>query len=747
MELQTLTDYADKVRRNKGRTSNGLEFIIALKDGNTDEQSQLNGHPLRTVSESCLLDSLVNFDDYFRDLTKRVEKDCLTGSNLTINQVYTASRYKLDKDGDAQPNLEVFLNEWLKDPSLRQIALLGEYGQGKSTISLMLSYHLMQRLQQDPHSARIPILLELRGKSPRNLREDELISTWAGRYGIDTRGLIKLLMAGRLLLIFEGFDEVDLSGDSDARINHFKIMWGLCYPKAKIMVTGRPNYFLDDTELKAALGIQASSLERPYCQAVQLVPFNIQEIEHSLRNLDNETREGIVALAAVNERFYDIISRPSMLYVVSILWKTENLAQYGERINSALVMDIFIRHSLERQGGKGQRYDFTPPVAGKAKPAFMALNSRERAYFMEGIATYMLINELPNQITARELEEVGRLLVKAIPEAVSSVDAQGGETRKPLRQRYDLDNKPEELQTILTDVRTCGLLVPDLSRSGSFKFGHKSFMEFLSGKVYAQWCLRKELQDAEEKEVNSLGNTFNLNMRHVVWQTEVMAFAVEWIAERAKDQGQAASLLFALLFGQYNFTRKFLGIIYKLALNQLACSGYRTRLNPRIELYIIRAFLPSEMKRQLGVNANHILITLMYYFFITLIFIIISLMLRMEFTNNFVYQFVPFTLISYIILFLALYIKSFCILFYGYKKNNLMLSLWAKFRIWHAICIAAHLERRAMNRIVGVKSIILLDEVANQEPQPWTIAESLHKLKMTKKNFIIDGGLLSRQGT
>jgi len=520
--LQGLTDYADKVRRNQGSNGNGLEFILALKDGDIDEQSQFDSHPLRTVSESRLLDGLVNFDDYFRDLRKRVEKDSLNGSDLTLAQVYTVSRYKLEKEGETQPGLETFLNNWLDEPGLRQIALLGEYGQGKSTASLMFSYHLMQRTQQTSRPARIPILLELRGKSPRTLREDELLSTWAGRYGIDTRTLIKLLVSGRLLLIFEGFDEVDLSGDADARIEHFKIMWGLCYPKAKILVTGRPNYFLDDAELKAALGIQDPSLERPYCQAVHLTPFGFKEIEHSLRNLAADTRDGIITLARENERFRDIVSRPSMLHVVSILWHTENLAQYGQRINSALVMDDFVRHSLERQGGKGQKYDFTPPVGGKAKPAFMALNSRERAYFMEGIATYMLINGLPNQITARQLEVVGRLLIDAIPDAVSLVDAQGGETRKPLRQRYDLVNRPEEAQTILTDIRACGLLVPDLSRSGSFKFGHKSFMEFLAGKVFAQWSLRKELDKDEDNMVISLVNKLGLKMRHVVAQPEVV---------------------------------------------------------------------------------------------------------------------------------------------------------------------------------------------------------------------------------
>ena len=738
-QFQALVKYAEKVQRHHGRDGKGLEFIFAVKEGDIDQPSQFDRYPSRTVSESRLLDGLVNFDDYFRDLRKRVEQDELTGCELTLDKVYTVSRYKFDKEGEEQPDLEAYLNQWLQESSLRQIALLGEYGQGKSTASLMLSYHLMQRIQQNLSPARIPILLELRGKSPRNLREDELLSTWAGRYGIDTRALIKLLIAGRLLLIFEGFDEVDLSGDSHARIEHFKIMWGLCYPKAKIMVTGRPNYFLDNAELKSALGIQDPSLERPYCQAIHMAPFGFREMENSLRNLDADTRDGIIALAEENERFYDIVSRPSMLHVVSILWNTENLAEYGQRINSALVMDRFVRHSLERQGGKGQKFDFTPPTAGKAKPAFMALNSRERAYFMEGIATYMLIHDLPNQISSRELESVARLLIDAIPDAVSLMDAQSGETRKPLRQRYDLLNKPEEAQTILTDIRACGLLVPDVTRSGSFKFGHKSFMEFLAAKVFAQWSLRKELDATEEKAVSSLVNKLGLKMRHVVGQQEVMAFAVEWIAEKADDQKQAARLIFSLLFKQYSITMLFIGFLLKIS---LVCVTYTKnshimlRLSEKYYNKVGRSYTLPEDKGGFVKLILHMLI----YIFIS---VIVVFYFRTE-PILFDYEELPgkykILVIGVIIQCFMIFVASFIIvisnifvyiyssLLLGYKNNENHV-IWIKFRIWHAICTAAHLDRSAIASVISEKSLLFLEEVASQEPRPWTIAESLEKLK------------------
>lgn len=729
--LDSLAHYAEKVKNNISPNSKGLEFIIALKNGDIDEYSHLWEYKLRTVSESHLLDKLIDFSNYFYDLRKRVETDTLTGSNLTLNDVYTISRFKLDKEGVVQPDLEKYLNDWLDESSRRQIALLGEYGQGKSTASLMLSYRLMQRCQQNIRSARIPIMFELRGKSPRTLREDELLSTWAGRYGIDTRALMKLLIAGRILLIFEGFDEVDLSGDVDARIEHFKVMWGLCYPKAKILVTGRPNYFLDDVELKAALGIQDPSLERPYCQAMFLAPFGMNEISNSLRKLDPDTRKGIMDLAHANERFNDIVSRPSLLHVVGTLWHRENLAQYGDRISSALIMDLFVRNSLERQASKAQKYDFTPPMGGNAKPSFMALNTHERAYFMEGIAVYMLINQLPNQISAKQLESAVRLLIDAIPESVTlKADAQSGESRKPLRQRYDLKNKPEEVQTILTDVRACGLLVPDLSRSGSFKFGHKSFMEFLAGKAFAQWTLRKELHSDEEKYISSLVNQLGLKMLHVVLQQEVMAFAVEWIADKAKNQNEAAKAIFDLLFRQHSYFRKFVGIICKLSLKQLYYFKDSFLLD---YFYIINNKIFYEYQ-----FSSLYRFTKAFSVFVglasgvSIVFsgkLYINTLLNhglLAFTQEIVLILLGVTLVAVTMLFCFITLT----LIEGYKSNDDNSFIWIEFRAWQAICAAAHLDRSALAGVIGEKSLSLLEAVTNREPRPWSIPESLEKLKV-----------------
>lgn len=553
-QLKQLLDYVARVQPST--QSSKPEIIIALKQGEDDKQESFQEHHIYYVSEAALLDKLIDFSDYFQDIRYQVEQKHLLESPLTIQQTYTPSYYKLQKDGEVQKEkVESFIiDKWLAEPSLRQVALLGEYGQGKSTTSLMLSYHLIQR-RESGEKVKIPILLELRGKSPRTLTPKELLATWAIQYEISSNALEQLLMAGRLLLIFEGFDEVDLSGDSESRLNHFRTLWKLAYPQAKILITGRPNFFLDDTELKAALGIQEHSSEHPYCQAVYLAPFNNAQIAESLRATEKSTRDEIVNLAEQDNKFSEMVARPSLLYIVSTLWHQKNqenldsqslssLARQGH-LNSAVVMDLFIQHSYRRQGAKAEKLE---------QQDFMALNNAERAYFMEGIAVYMTVNELPNQISTSQLYEVVRTLFKAIPDIVSkSVNVTANETRQPLKQRFQKIPEEDAIEHIQTDVRTCGLLVTDLSKENAFKFGHKSFLEFLTAKVFAQWLVKQELPEDKKLVTESLVNTLKLRKQHVFRQKESRYFMVELLSahiqkQKSVDEVQMAKGLFNAIF-------------------------------------------------------------------------------------------------------------------------------------------------------------------------------------------------------
>jgi hypothetical protein len=104
----------------------------------------------------------------------------LPDSELTLNDVYVPSRFFSPNGAEQNLSIEEYLHDWLIEPGQRQLALLGEYGQGKSTATLMWAYHLIT--QQCKLSGRIPLLIELRGTSPRNLTPLQLLGAWAAQY-------------------------------------------------------------------------------------------------------------------------------------------------------------------------------------------------------------------------------------------------------------------------------------------------------------------------------------------------------------------------------------------------------------------------------------------------------------------------------------------------------------------------------------------------------------------------------------
>ncbi|MCV6639438.1 NACHT domain-containing protein [Candidatus Albibeggiatoa sp. nov. NOAA] len=736
-QFAVLQDYVADVWRNH-KWNEPVAYIVAVQAGDiNDKHYQFGEQTAWVVSESALLDDLVDFRDYFRHIREQIGKP-LQNTDLTLRDVYTVSRYRLAEEGKVYNNIEAMLDEWLAENTLRQLALLGEYGQGKTTLSWMLSYRLMQRVEANQSAVRIPIVLTLRGKSPRNLEPQELLGAWAGRFGIDGRALMKLLIAGRLLLIFEGFDEVELSGDKEKRIQHFQTLWDLSYPQAKILITGRPNFFLDNRELKQALGIQEPSSVHPFCEAVWLETFDLAQIEACLSEVDASVRKEIVDLARRDVKFREVVARPSMLHNVSVMWKPRNLAQYKDRMSSALVMDEFVRYTLERQ-------------AAKDKPVqYMQLNTPERAYFMTGVAVYMLVNELNNQITHQQLDQLVKLLADKMPEAISRQGIVSlGETRQPLRERLTHAREGYEaaLNGIKTDVRSCGLLERDLaSRGDSFKFGHKSFMEFLAGKVFGQWWARKDLETEDDKLLaESLINTLKLKSNMVLKQPETLGFAAEWVlhVQQHSDDDTKANVLFDFIFGVQNIVKQQWGRFLTYSLSARYCSGEKAVQKHFGWHTIVTAaiFLVVSVTSAAGdaVFAVIVIFVLVVTFIvvgivsgvISIVFpatIILAVVLAVSVTNMIITGLSKFFLVSLTVLIsiLTVMVALAMGLFFGVLggllagKNSRKIqqyasSAWMQFEHWHTACQSAKISDEAMEKVVGKGGLALIKEAKAED--------------------------------
>lgn len=444
---------------------------------------------LTTLTFDELIDRLVDLDEYRERLRVAIEEQELPNSDLTLKKTYTAARVREEGAEDAV-YFPDYVEEWLATDDQRHLALLGEYGEGKSTSALYLTYQLLQSRKP---SDRIPVLLDLRGKSPRHSEPDEILSAWGVKYGLSGTALMILHQAGRLLLVFDGFDEMDGLGEQRTRYAHFASIWRFAsVEKAKILLTGRPELFLDDTEMRRSLGVHPDVATGPYTQMLYMCRFNEQQMREALRNVSADVKEEIIALVRGSESFHDLASRPSLLQQVSTIWNTLEFRAYKENANSASILSLFLSSVFRRQAEKVRR---------DPRLRFMGLNEAELGFFTRATALYMARHLVQNRISGRDLHRAVDRAFQAVPERyVFTARADLGENPQSLSDRLLHVENP--LEQVVTNVRSYGVLARDYDGPDLFKFSHRTYYEILCAE-HAAALVRNERSAEREMLKNA----------------------------------------------------------------------------------------------------------------------------------------------------------------------------------------------------------------------------------------------------
>lgn len=510
--------------------NNYFYIIIAVKENDLQEKDytcRCDENELRFVFKNNCLDSLVDFSEYFNAIDILYNKPLIQSSSMRIKDVYVEPNCRVN-DSEKEIELSSHVMNWLSEHSTRQITLLGDFGQGKTVYSVKLTHDLIKN-----NYYRVPILISLRDKSPRNSNSIEILSYFAAQYEISPKALDLLNRNGRLLIIFDGFDEMDLIGNDDIRKTHFKSLWKLVSKQSKILITGRPNYFFDSKEMESALGISSGSKEIPYCEALYLLPFNEQQIFDSLRNVDASVRDGIQKIVSLksSKSFIDLISRPSQLFLISQIWNEYRLSERYNNLTSAIILNEFLISCFDRQVAKTNSKDL------------YCLSSIEREYFMIGIAVKMHktgISYIGKDFFYNTVSE----LIDIFPNDLSLknpvfLNLRNGKTIR------EFASEDPNFEAIINDVRICGILVNDTANEG-LTFSHKSFFELLIAKYFSGKVLK--LHDSNMLISNTLAqsNIYKIKLQRNDFL--IRKLLAELISERisltsTKDDEQAKCLL------------------------------------------------------------------------------------------------------------------------------------------------------------------------------------------------------------
>ncbi|HWS84810.1 MAG TPA: NACHT domain-containing protein, partial [Ktedonobacteraceae bacterium] len=168
--------------------------------------------------------------------------------------------YELTWQGDLEEEVICWLSD--ADPASSRLAVLADYGSGKSTFC----EHLAARLAKDNlntkgherYGYRIPLLIPLRnfGKNPVDL-EGYLVAYLKQYCRVDNpnfEALMKMAEAGLLLFILDGFDEMASRATTDTVRLNIELFESLAnLPQNKVLLTTRPEYFMNMNQEKQVL--------------------------------------------------------------------------------------------------------------------------------------------------------------------------------------------------------------------------------------------------------------------------------------------------------------------------------------------------------------------------------------------------------------------------------------------------------------------------------------------------------------
>ena len=433
----------------------GQRGLVVARAGWTEEAMAL-AQTAQVLAQSydALLASLVDLRDYVRLLLQDYE-------GQEIERLYVEPRV-WPETAEAPLLLADYITQWLDTTEQPHLTLLGDYGTGKTWFTRRLAATLAQRWQDDPRRQRLPLRIDLRDVSKAlnldNILYDHL-QRQAGRL-VDPKAVRYLLAEGRLVLIFDGFDEMATQANWQETLDNFRELARAAEGQAKVILTCRTHYFKAQSQVQAMLaGERPPTSEgttelyrevqaRQGFGVAHLLEFDAVQIDDYLQRAcgprADEVADAIQRLSGLRE----IAARPVLLDM--IVKSAPQLDQSGGAVKVADLYEIYTESWLARQDWR------------------LRLTRDGRTAMVEELAARLWDTDSA-RIHYRELAEVLSGLLK---------------------ERLSTDR---DLEIADYEVRTASFLTRDAE--GHYGFSHRSFLEFFLARRLAR-LLREAAADA-----------------------------------------------------------------------------------------------------------------------------------------------------------------------------------------------------------------------------------------------------------
>jgi WD40 repeat protein len=284
--------------------------------------------------------------DYIQLDCSKPEKDPLTGKYKTpTTKAMGAER------------IDEYMDEWLDSAQKNHISVLGEFGTGKTWFAKHYAWmgvrDYLQAKDKHVKRPRLPLLITLRDYANAvNLKVGTVIAGFFFNehdISLNSEVFDRLNQMGKLLILFDGFDEMTQQIDKQKIIDNFWALAGdeVITQNSKVILTCRIEHFptTDDNKKVFEGGERASTQAKvaaaPKFEILNLHPLSIDQIRLVLtsRGATPETIEKILA----NPELADLVKRPMMVDLV--LEALPEISE-GKEIDLARVYLYALKHKL-----------------------------------------------------------------------------------------------------------------------------------------------------------------------------------------------------------------------------------------------------------------------------------------------------------------------------------------------------------------------------------------------------------------
>jgi WD40 repeat protein/transcriptional regulator with XRE-family HTH domain len=237
---------------------------------------------------------LLDLREYVAAQTVRLRNDLVYPPDLYVPQRF---RESAGADASVRDDVVAEMVRLLSAEEGSFVLLMGDFGRGKTFAMRKLAMDLPAQLPEVT-----PILIELRALDKAH-NVDGLVAAHLANHGearIDLRSFRYLLRQGRVVLLFDGFDELATRVSFDRAAEHLQTLLDAAKGRAKIVVSSRTQHFMNNEQVRTALGERVGLL--PHRRILQLEDFTDEQIGQYLVNRYGQDRK------AAGERL-DLVSQ------------------------------------------------------------------------------------------------------------------------------------------------------------------------------------------------------------------------------------------------------------------------------------------------------------------------------------------------------------------------------------------------------------------------------------------------------